>query len=45
MDVIRRLPDAELAVMQALWDCEAPAPRADIEKRLKVSHPWQLRRC
>lgn len=39
MDVIRRLPDAELAVMQALWDCEAPAPRADIEKRLKVSHP------
>lgn len=32
---IRRLPDAELAVMQALWDCKAPAARADIETRLR----------
>ena len=31
---IPRLPDAELEVMQALWQCEAPAPRADIEARL-----------
>ena len=31
---IRRLPDAELEVMQALWDCETPAARTDIEKVL-----------
>ena len=31
---IRRLPDAELTVMQAVWACEPPAPRADIEKHL-----------
>ena len=28
---IRRLPDGELEVMQALWDCDHPASRADIE--------------
>ena len=27
---IRTLPDAELAVMQAVWACEAPAKRAQI---------------
>ncbi len=26
----RRLPDAELEVMQAIWDCEPPVSRADI---------------
>ena len=31
---IRRLPDAELEVMQALWACEPPAARSDIEARL-----------
>lgn len=34
MDRTRRLPDAELTVMQAVWDCGAPAARAEIEARL-----------
>jgi len=34
---IRRLPDAELQVMQALWDCADPAARGDIEE--KLAHP------
>lgn len=36
---IRRLPDSELEIMQALWDLEAPAARSDIEAILKDSHP------
>ena len=36
---IRRLPDAELEVMQALWGCEVPAARAAIEQHLPASHP------
>jgi len=39
MNDIKRLPDAEKEVMQALWECEAPATRADIEKYLFVNHP------
>ncbi len=39
---IRRLPDAELEVMQALWACEAPAARTDIERRLSPSHPMAI---
>ena len=39
---IRRLPDAELEVMQALWACETPAARADIEKVLFPHHPMAL---
>ena len=39
MSEIKRLPDAEQEVMQALWDCEEPASRADIEKHLFVNHP------
>ena len=31
---MKRLPDAELALMMAIWDGETPASRADIEKRL-----------
>ena len=31
---IPRLPDAELEVMQALWACEPPAARSDIETEL-----------
>lgn len=31
---IQRLPDGELMIMQAIWDCGEPATRADIEKRL-----------
>lgn len=30
----RRLPDAELEVMQALWACEGPASRAEIQNKL-----------
>ena len=39
---IRRLPDAELAVMQALWACETPAARADIAARLAPMAPTTL---
>ena len=41
-DPIRRLPDAELEVMQALWACDAPAARTDIEKVLFPTHPMAL---
>lgn len=37
-DVIRRLPDAELEVMQALWACTAPVARTDIEEILFKTH-------
>ena len=36
---IRRLPDAELEVMQAVWDCEAPVSRSDIENVLSKTRP------
>lgn len=36
---IRRLPDAELEVMQAVWACEPPAARADISQRLRGTRP------
>lgn len=39
---IRRLPDAELEVMQAVWACEPPAARADIHEILKDTHPMAL---
>jgi hypothetical protein len=35
MKSIRRLPDSELEVMQALWACEIPAGRADIAAKLQ----------
>ena len=35
----RRLPDAELDVMQAVWLCTPPAARADIEIFLNNTHP------
>lgn len=34
MAEIRRLPDAELAVMQALWALDGPGTRAQIGKKL-----------
>lgn len=40
--VIRRLPDAELEVMQAIWACEPPVARADINEILKDTHPMAL---
>lgn len=36
---IRRLPDAELEVMQAVWACEPPADREEIDARLRPVHP------
>ena len=39
---IRRLPDAELEVMQALWTCEVPAARTDIENILFEKHPMAM---
>ena len=38
-EAIRRLPDAELEVMNAVWDCEAPVARTDIEEVLCGEHP------
>lgn len=36
---IKRLPDSELEVMQAIWSLEAPVARVDIEEVLKNSYP------
>lgn len=39
---IRRLPDTELEVMQAIWSCTAPVARTDINEILKDTHPMAL---
>ena len=39
---IRRLPDAEQEVMQAIWENEPPVDRKDIERILFASHPMAL---
>lgn len=39
---IRRLPDAELNVMQAIWDCAPPVSRLDLEQHLSPAHPMAL---
>ena len=39
---IRRLPDAEQEVMQAIWSCNVPVARADIEQILFQEHPMAL---
>lgn len=36
---IKRLPDGELEVMQLLWDCTAPTPRAELERRMQARRP------
>lgn len=36
---IRKLPDSELEVMQAVWAYDAPVFRKNIEDHLKDSHP------
>jgi len=36
---IRRLPDAELEVMQAVWRFEPPAARAEIEAAISETRP------
>ena len=39
---IRRLPDAEQEVMQAIWACISPVARTDIEKILFPEHPMAM---
>lgn len=39
---IQRLPDGELEVMQAIWACEAPVSRKEIEAILFESHPMAM---
>jgi len=39
MQTEKRLPDAELAVMQAIWAYEGAVKRAQIEKILQKTHP------
>ena len=41
-ETIRRLPDAELEVMQAIWACTAPVARTDIEEILFKTHPMAM---
>ena len=41
-DRIRRLPDAEQEVMQAIWACQAPVSRTDVEQILFQEHPMAL---
>ena len=41
-DTVRRLPDAELEVMQAVWACKPPVARADVEKILFQTHPMAM---
>ncbi|NJE75206.1 transcriptional regulator [Pseudoflavonifractor sp. SW1122] len=36
---IRRLPDTELEVMQALWTSDTPVLRTQLEERLAQTHP------
>ena len=37
--MIKKLPDAELEVMQAIWSCESPVKRSEIDAILKETHP------
>ena len=39
---VRRLPDGELEVMQALWSCEPPVFRANLEEILQKNHPMAM---
>lgn len=36
---MKKLPDAELEVMQAIWESKEPVLRSDIDEILKDSHP------
>lgn len=40
--VLRRLPDAELKVMQAVWSCRPPVFRTDVENVLCESRPMAV---
>ena len=37
--MVKKLPDTELEVMQALWACTPPATRMDVEALLTTTHP------
>lgn len=39
MEDVRRLPDLELEVMQAIWACTSPVDRKDIEVIMAKTHP------
>ena len=39
---IRRLPDSELEVMQAIWACTPPVARTEIHEIIKDTHPMAL---
>ena len=39
---IKKLPDAELSVMQAVWSCEKEATRQEIESHLGKDHNQAL---
>ena len=39
---IKKLPDTELEVMQAIWTCEVPVSRTDIDTILRETHPMAL---
>ena len=41
-DTVRRLPDTELEVMQAVWACKSPAARAEVEEVLFKTHPMAV---
>ena len=38
-DTIKRLPDSELEVMQAVWCCTPPASKDDIRNQMGDAHP------
>lgn len=40
--IVHRLPDAELEVMQAIWSCPPPVSRADIENLLRDRRPMAV---
>ena len=42
MDHLTRLPEAELAVMRALWRLEPPAETGAIRAELEKARPWNL---
>ena len=39
---MKKLPDAELEVMQAIWACTSPVTRQDIDQILKDTHPMAV---
>lgn len=39
---IRRLPDAEFEVMDAIWQCPVPAKRSEIDVIVQKTHPMAV---